>query len=146
MDYLRLFVFGLFVDYSKHGILEIICLWRFWIWRGARQSKRDGMPCNGVPCPVMVTGCLPTKTRQGGALIMSRTRRWLCVPLQARRRVPTSLLPRKMLIVQLDLIPCAYQASNVGAKVDGKRWKEMLLKFHARLAIDLHIVQAEQRQ
>ena len=27
MDYLRLFVFGLFVDYLKHGLLEIICVW-----------------------------------------------------------------------------------------------------------------------
>ena len=26
-DYLRLFFFGLFVDYSKHSLFEIICLW-----------------------------------------------------------------------------------------------------------------------
>ena len=27
MDNLRLFVLGLFVDYSKQGLFEIICLW-----------------------------------------------------------------------------------------------------------------------
>ena len=64
--------------------------------------------------------------------------------LQAQ--IPTSFLPWKMLIVQLDLIPCAYQGSDVGAKVDGKRWQEKLLTFHARLTNYLHIVRAEQRQ
>ena len=52
-----------------------------------------------------------------------------------------------LLIVQLDQIPnsqCAYQVSDVLAKVDWKFLKQF--RFHTQLANGLHIVPAEERK